>query len=483
MISRISARILARISAWLSNGERNESDPARLLKSPDRCRARTGLRPGLRPGTVPHPAGWIGLGRLWVRFGLSPHLLLVGGEDHDLRIPFLLALRERGFRVAAAGTGNPAPFARAGLDYHPFQFDRFTNPMADRRAIALLAKLFADLRPGLVQCFDTKPNLLVPFAARRVPGLRVIRTINGLGWLYSSNAPHALALRPVFRALHRSASRFTAATVFQNREDKAYFERHRMAGGRPCWLIPGSGVDIERFDAHLAAGPAPDRLRDELGLGAAEIVMTVTRMTRQKGIPTLLRAAALVHRVRPDVRFVLVGPRESEGRLAVTEAEIAAHSPYVIATGKRPDVPSLLGLADVFAFPTEYREGVPRAVLEAGLAGLPIVATRMPGCTDVIQDAETGYLVPPRSPDALAGRILDLLSDRKAARAMGRRAADLVRREFGLELTAARYARLYADLLDAPEQHDPDMPSLPEMALAPEADLAMAAHRAGSQSC
>lgn len=379
---------------------------------------------------------------------MTPDLLLVGGEDHDLRIPFLLALRARGLRVAAAGTGDPAPFVRAGLDYHPFQFDRFANPWADRAAIATLAKLFDDMRPGLVQCFDTKPNLLVPFAARRVRGVRVVRTINGLGWMYSSNAPLALALRPLFCALHRAAAPSTVATVFQNREDQAYFERRRMVGNRPSHLIPGSGVDIETFDERLAAGPSPAQLRDQLGLGAAEVVMTVTRLTKQKGIPTLLDAAARVHKVRPDVRFVLVGPRQSEGPFAVTEAEIAAHRPYVVATGKRTDVPSLLALADVFAFPTEYREGVPRALLEAALAGLPMVATRMPGCTDVIRDGDTGFLVPPRSPSALADSILMMLRDRAAARAMGGRATALVRREFGLELTAARYARIYTELLE-----------------------------------
>jgi len=378
---------------------------------------------------------------------LTPHLLFVGGEDHDLRIPFLLTLRGRGFRVAAAGTGDPAPFVHAGLDFHPFQFKRFVNPLADRAAIAALARLFADIRPGLVQCFDTKPNLLVPLAARRVPGLRVVRTINGLGWMYSSNAPLALALRPVFCALHRIAARSAAVTVFQNREDQAYFTRHRMEGGRPSCLIPGSGVDIERFDQLVAAGPPPAQLREELGFGAAEIVLTVTRLTKQKGIPTLLDAAARVHAVRPGVRFVLVGPRESEGPFAVTEAEIAAHRPYVVATGKRTDVPSLLALADVFAFPTEYREGVPRALLEAALAGLPMVATRMPGCTDVIRDGDTDFLVPPRSPSALADSILMMLRDRAAARAMGGRATALVRREFGLELTAVRYARIYTELL------------------------------------
>jgi len=72
-----------------------------------------------------------------------------------------------------------------------------------------------------------------------------------------------------------------------------------------------------------------------------------------------------------------VGPRESEGPFAVTQAEIERHAPYVLAIGPRSDVPALLGVADVFAFPTEYLEGVPRALLEAAVAGRPIVTTRM----------------------------------------------------------------------------------------------------------
>nr|WP_283949629.1 glycosyltransferase family 4 protein [Limobrevibacterium gyesilva] len=375
------------------------------------------------------------------------HILCVGGEDHYLRIPFLLALQARGLRVTAAGTGEPAPFARAGLAYHRFHFDRFLNPLADRSGIAALKRLLASTRPDLVQSFDTKPNILVPLAARGVRDLLVVRTINGMGWVYSSRSPLALLLRPVQRVLHRLAARSTAATVFQNREDQAFFARHQMAGAGHSLLIPGSGVDIARVERDLAAGPSPAELRKTLGLGTAEVVVTVTRLTRQKGIPTLLEAAAQVHKARPGVRFLLVGPRESEGTLAVAQAEIDRHAPYVAALGQRSDVPALLRLADVFAFPTEYREGVPRALLEAGLAGLPIVATDMPGCNDVIRDGWNGFLVPPRAPHLLARRILDLLHDRQAARAMGVRAATLVRQEFGLELTVTRYCRLYSKLM------------------------------------
>jgi glycosyltransferase involved in cell wall biosynthesis len=104
----------------------------------------------------------------------------------------------------------------------------------------------------------------------------------------------------------------------------------------------------------------------------------------------------------------------------------------------------------VFAFPTEYREGVPRALMEAALAGLPIVTTQMPGCSDIVRDGWSGLLVPPHVPRLLASRIVDMLADRDAAGAMGARASDLVRRDFGLDLTIARYVAAYNELLGDP---------------------------------
>jgi glycosyltransferase involved in cell wall biosynthesis len=379
---------------------------------------------------------------------LIPHVLCIGGEDHELRIPFMRALCAEGFRVTAAGTGDSATFERAGLDYHKFYFDRFINPIADWKAVRTIRELLVNVRAELVQSFDTKPNLLVPLAARRVRGVSVIRTINGLGWIYSSRSPLALMLCPIYRTLHRVAARSTAVTIFQNQDDHAFFKQHGMLGDGGGRLIPGSGIDIESFDRAVVAGPSRSELRRSLGLGNAEVVITVSRVTRQKGIRTLMDAAALVHTTRPGVRFLLVGPRQSEGRLAIRQAEIDRHAPYVMAIGRRSDIPALLGAADVFAFPSEYREGVPRALLEAGLAGLPIVTTRMPGCCDVVRDGWNGFLVTPRSPEMLAARIVDLLRDRNRARTMAARTSDLVRQRFNLRITVARYAATYSELAD-----------------------------------
>jgi glycosyltransferase involved in cell wall biosynthesis len=376
-----------------------------------------------------------------------PHVLCVGGEDHHLRIPFLLEVRRSGMRVAASSTASPAPFAHAGIDHWPIHFDRFVNPAADRATIRELHDLLREVRPHIVQSFDTKPNILVPYAAADLPDIRVVRTINGMGWVYSSRSPLALMLRPLQRALHRRAMRWSDATIFQNCRDKAYFEQTGMVAAGRAVLIPGSGIDLDSFDRAVSEGEAPEQLRRSLDLGNAEVVITVARLIRQKGIPTLLKAASIVHNMRPGVRFVLVGPRESEGPLAISRAEIERHAPYVVATGSRSDVPSLLRIADVFVLPTQYREGVPRSLLEAALAGLPLIATDMPGCDDVVRDGWSGRLVKPGAPRELAAAIIALLSDREAARAMGARASQTVRAQFGLRLTVERYCDLYSHVV------------------------------------
>jgi glycosyltransferase involved in cell wall biosynthesis len=376
---------------------------------------------------------------------MALHLLCVGGEDHALRIPFLTALRNRGLRVSAAGTGAVFPFAKNGIQYHRYEFDRFGAGFSDRTAMGQLSQLVNRVRPDVVQTFDTKPNLFAPLAIRgEIP---VVRTINGMGWVFSSTDLKALAFRPVYLAMQRLAACWTAATVFQNKADSGFFHRYHLLGNSSSAVIGSSGIDVEAFETARTETATTSELRAQFGLDDADVVLTVSRLTVQKGIPTLLEAAKIVHEARPKVRFLLVGPRESEGPFAVDQALIERHAPYVIATGARSDVPALLGIADLFAFPTEYREGIPRVLLEAGLAGVPIIASRMPGCDDVVAENWNGRLVPPRDPRALAAAILDLLQDPARARAMGRRSIDLVRREFDLNVVADRYAELYRQLL------------------------------------
>jgi len=122
---------------------------------------------------------------------LTPHVLYVGGSDHDLRIPFMLAVRNCGFRVTAAGSGDRTPFDKVGLDFYPFRFERFMNPFSDWAALKSLSAILGEVRPDLAQGFDTKPCLLLPLAARAADHPAIVRTICGRAWVYSSRSPLA----------------------------------------------------------------------------------------------------------------------------------------------------------------------------------------------------------------------------------------------------------------------------------------------------
>jgi glycosyltransferase involved in cell wall biosynthesis len=377
---------------------------------------------------------------------MIPHVVCVGGEDHPLRIPFLLALQDRQFRVTAVSTGDGTPFERAGILHYSYRFNRFSSGGGDWRAISAFRKLMDEIKPDIVQTFDTKPNLLAPIALRG--STPVVRTINGLGWVFSSKEPRALALRPIYCALQWLVSRWTAATIFQNRDDQNLFQRYGLLGSSQTKLIGSSGIDAKGFSLAQSRGKSRLELRAELGLKDAEVVIYVGRLTHQKGIPTLLKAVPLILARRPNARFVLVGPLESEGPFAIDRAMVESLSPHVIALGPRNDVPSLLGMADVFAFPTEYREGIPRVLLEAGLSGLPIVASAMPGCSDVVEDGFNGYLVAPHNPQALSERIVEVLEDAARAKAMGARSVSLVQSRFELGHVVASYCDVYDALIE-----------------------------------
>jgi glycosyltransferase involved in cell wall biosynthesis len=225
-------------------------------------------------------------------------------------------------------------------------------------------------------------------------------------------------------------------------------------GSSYATVISGSGIDVEGFERARASGPSARALREELGLGDAQVVITVTRVTRQKGIPALLKAARLVHATRPNVKFLIVGPRKGEGPFAMSDEEMARHAPHVIAAGARTDIPSLLAMADVFAFPSEYAEGVPRALMEAALSRLPIVASDIEGCREVIRDGWNGCLTPMRDPGALAAGILSLLRDQDRATAMASRGPETIRNTFCLDAVVARHAEVYERVLAEDRRDD-----------------------------
>ena len=162
---------------------------------------------------------------------MGAHLLFIGGEDHNLRIPFLTALASRGYNVTTAASADPAPFERAGIRYVRFDFNRFWDPRSDLRAWRRIGRILADVDADIVHSFDTKLSILTPYASRFNPRTTIVRTINGRAWTFSSRSFGAAALRVLlYRPLQRLAGVTTAATVFEHRGDQGFFESNRLIG-------------------------------------------------------------------------------------------------------------------------------------------------------------------------------------------------------------------------------------------------------------
>jgi glycosyltransferase involved in cell wall biosynthesis len=211
-------------------------------------------------------------------------------------------------------------------------------------------------------------------------------------------------------------------------------------------LLPGkivvipNGVDVARF-----AGVGPADLV-ELGIpGSAQVLLTIGRLDRQKGLSTLIEAAALVVPRFPHAHFLLVGegPLRSELERMVREKELADH---IHLAGWRSDVPAILATGTALILPSLW-EGMPNVVLEAMASGLPVVATRVEGSTELVTENRTGHLVPVQSPSDLAAAIENFLSDPTQARLMGQAGQERAKAQFSWDKMVGRYCELYRALL------------------------------------
>ena len=185
--------------------------------------------------------------------------------------------------------------------------------------------------------------------------------------------------------------------------------------------------------------------RADLGIGAEDpVIGTVCILRSEKALDVLLRAAAILATDFPGLRVLIVGDGPDRARVEAVTNQLGLEG-HVLVTGHREDVPDLLAAMDVAVLSSDY-EGSPLSILEFMDAGKPIVATRVGGIPEVIEDGLHGVLVPPRDEAALAAAVGGVLRDPDGAKEMGARARDRCRREFGLDRTVESLQQLYEQL-------------------------------------
>lgn len=378
-----------------------------------------------------------------------PKVLFVGGPDVDARLELMHCLRNE-FDLGGLGSTSKlqGKFQTEGFGYTAYHLNRTANPILDIQTFVQLAFIFKKLKPQIVHTFDTKPGVLARLAARLVGVPIIMGTLPGLGTLYVGNNFKTKLLRLIYQPLQWLASRSSALTIFQNQEDAAQFIKAGIVPRQKTKIIFGSGVATNIFAPGQVSEKERLQLRQEFGIKSNEVVVTmISRLIRSKGVLDFVAAAQQVQEHHAGVRFLLVGPEDTDSIDRLTSAEINLLKQVVIWPGPRRDIPTILAATDIFVLPSAYREGIPRVLLEAASMRLPIITTNSPGCNEVVEDSVNGFLVPSYNPVALCAALSRLIKDPKMRQRFGEISRQRAVERFDLSVVAEQTRFVYQQLL------------------------------------
>lgn len=379
----------------------------------------------------------------------GPLLVHVTTSDISLALllgPQLSAFSDAGFDVI--GVSAPGPFVsdleRSGIRHIPLPHaTRSVSPLDDVRAATELYRLLRRLRPDIVHTHTPKPGFYGRLGGRAARVPVVVNTVHGL----YATADDSRARRAVVYGLERLAATCSDAELLQNEEDLSTLTALHVPATRLHLL--GNGIDLDRFAPGPKAQAARRRVRSELGVDDATVVVgAVGRLVWEKGYRELFAATEQLRQRSREVSVVVAGPSEPEKADGIGPAALAgAESSGVRFLGHRSDVEDLYAAFDIYVL-ASHREGFPRSAMEAAAMGLPIVATDIRGCRQVVEDGATGFLVPQRDAPALTDAVARLAGDPGLRATMGRRAVDKARREFDQRRVIATTLAVYEDLLE-----------------------------------
>lgn len=371
-----------------------------------------------------------------------PKLLYLITEDWFFCSHFLeraVAARKAGYdvlvvtRVRAHGEVIRA----AGLRLLSLEMERGgLNPFADIGVLWKLVRLYRAERPDLVHHIALKPILLGTFAARLAGIKRIVNALVGMGFVYASRRPLARLLRPALQVLLKlSLNPRGSRVVLENEDDMRDFIAMDLIRTEDAVLIRGAGVDTQLFQ------PVPRT-------AATPVIMLVARMLWDKGVGEFVEAARMLKKRGVDARFVLVGAPDVANREHIPEPILMQWQQEGVVEwwGARERIHEILNEADMACLPS-YREGLPKALLEAMAAGLPCVTTDVPGCRSVVTDGDNGLLVPARDAYALCEALSKLIVDADLRQRMGRRGRTRAEEEFTSEHVIAGTLATYRELL------------------------------------
>ena len=356
------------------------------------------------------------------------------------RLMLARAAREKGFEVAVATRVNAhGNIIRAeGFTLIPLRLRREgKNLWHELLTIWELIRIYRRERPDILHQVALKPILYGTIAALFTRKTTIVNVLAGLGFLSTSSSLKARVLnrliRPAFKLIF--GLRRTRLIV-QNQDDYKEQLGGLIKDEKRILLIIGDGVDTSLF----TPGPEP--------AGITTVILPA-RMLSNKGVTEFYEAARSLKSRGVEARFVLVGRTDpaSPAAISAKQLETWVATGIIEWRGHCDDMPEVYRNANIVCLPS-YREGIPKALLEAAASGRAIVATDVPGCREVVRPRVNGLLVPPRDSLALAEALQTLILNPDLRRNMGIEGREIAIKKFSAPRIIGELLKLYDSLIE-----------------------------------
>lgn len=371
-------------------------------------------------------------------------ILLFANTDwylYNFRRSLAVALRDAGHDVLLLSPSGPYGelFGQQGFRWLAAPMERRSlNPLRELALVLWLRRMIAREKVDLVHGFTIKCAVYGSIAARLAHVPARVNAVAGMGYVFTSDEMRARVLRPVVSTLMRFAlDGMGARLILQNPDDVALFKCSGLVADDRVRLIPGSGVDCQRFQ------PAPRRA----GEGPFRVVLPA-RLLWDKGLSEYVEAARMLRREGRAIEFLLAGEPDPGNPAAAPESTVRGWVAEGLLNwlGHVDDMPGLFRSVDAVVLPS-YREGLPKGLIEAAACALPLVTTDVPGCREVVTDGVDGLLVPVRDAAALARAIARLHDDPSLRARLGGAAREKALSQFDERSVIARTMGVYRELI------------------------------------
>lgn len=355
------------------------------------------------------------------------------------RLPIGMAAKETGYDVTIVSedTGVSDKIREAGLNTINLPINKAgTNIKDEIKTFFFLYKLFRREKPDIVHLVGLKTMLWGSLACRLAGVKAMVSAVCGLGVLFDEEHAHSFMTRSILKVLRVTHKKKRLAVIFQNNDDKAIFLNAKIMKEEQCAFTNGSGINLQNYDFT----PEPTD-------GLIKIIFTA-RMVEDKGTLILIDAAKkLEAEYKGTVQFLLCGGLDTNPNGITKEMlESRCDGEYIQWLGHRKDVLELLKQSHIMAFPSWYREGLPKSVIEAEAIGRPVVTTDSVGCRDTVVDGKNGYMIPIKDSDALAAALKKLIDNPELRQTMGKNAREFAVSKFDINDVVKVHLDIYKAL-------------------------------------